>query len=335
MRIIIGFLMLIIVFYSCESGASKIKKDKKITIEKKDTIKDVPKKVVSLEPFEMDDTEIRYKVEIDTSLSDVEVDNSLEKIRINTSIKNTEVELTTETDIKIVKEEIYSDKTREIKPMVILFNHLKFDELLKKHVSESGVVNYESFKKEEYKLNQYLKMLASVEPKENWTRNKKLAYYINLYNASTVSLILDNYPLKSIKDITQALEKSFIKIGSKNFSLNELEDNIIRSTFKEPKIHFAINCATVSCPKLSNSAFSEKNIDRLLKENTERFLKNTLIGVSKIGNKVELSRIFDWYVDDFGGEENLLNWITSNSDLDLSDASFKSFKTYDWELNNK
>ena len=219
--------------------------------------------------------------------------------------------------------------------MVISFNHLKFDELLKKHVSENGVVNYDSFKKEEYKLNQYLKMLASVEPKENWTRNKKLAYCINLYNASTVSLILDNYPLKSIKDITQALEKSFIKIGSKNFSLNELENNIIRSTFKEPKIHFAINCGTVSSPKLSNSAFSEKNIDRLLKENTERFLKNTLIGVSKIGDKVELSRIFDWYLDDFGGKENLLNWITSNSDLDLSDASFKSFKTYDWELNNK
>lgn len=219
--------------------------------------------------------------------------------------------------------------------MVITFNHLKFNELLQRHVSLNGIVNYDSFKKEEYKLNEYLKMLAATEPTIEWSNNKKLAYYINLYNASTISLILQNYPLKSIKDINKAWDISFVKVLGKVFSLNDIENKIIRPTFKEPRIHFAINCAAVSCPKILNKAFSEKNIATLLQENTERFLENTTIGLKQYGTKVEISKIFDWYAVDFGGKENLLKWISDHSNQDLSKSSLKGFITYNWELNNK
>ena len=130
-------------------------------------------------------------------------------------------------DVESVDSVVVSSLEVAQEPMVITFNHLKFNELLQKHVSENGVVNYDSFKKETHKLDEYLKMLASTTPKSTWSRNKQLAYYINLYNASTVSLILKNYPLKSILDITKAWDISFIKVGENTFSLNDVENKII------------------------------------------------------------------------------------------------------------
>jgi|TARA_B110000261_G_C13081515_1_gene356130 hypothetical protein len=221
------------------------------------------------------------------------------------------------------------------KHMVINFNHLKFNEILQKNVSSTGVVNYDSLKKEEYKLNEYLKMLAVSDPKTGWSRNKKLAYYINLYNASTISLILQNYPLKSIKDIDKPWDISFIKVGAKTLSLNDIEHKIIRPTFKEPRVHFSVNCAATSCPKLSNKAFSEKNINALLQENTERFMADSFSGLRSDGKEIELSQIFEWYIVDFGGKDSLLQWITNNSIQDLSQSKLKGFISYSWELNNK
>lgn len=220
-------------------------------------------------------------------------------------------------------------------PMVITFNHNKFNELLQKHVTPNGVVNYDSFKKEEKKLDSYLGMLKDTKPTSNWSSKKKLAYYINIYNASTIKLILSNYPLKSIMDIPKAWDLPVVKIGDEVFTLNHIENNIIRPTFKEPRIHFAVNCAAVSCPKLSNQAFSESNINTLLQLNTERFLNDSNIGMLQKGKKVELSQIFEWYAVDFGGKENLLKWISNNSKMDLTNSKFKGFIPYNWELNNK
>lgn len=239
-----------------------------------------------------------------------------------------------ESTSEIVVEEV-EEVVEEIAPMVIKFNHLKFNELLQKHVSNEGVVNYDSFKKEQYKLSEYLKMLASSEPKDSWSKNKKLAYYINLYNASTISLILDKYPLKSIMDIDKAWDISFVKIGSKTLSLNDIENKIIRPIFKEPRIHFAVNCAAVSCPKISNQAFSESNLESLLQENTERFVANNSIGVIQKGDEVNVSQIFEWYAVDFGGKSNILKWISDNSKMNLSSATLGDFIPYNWDLNNK
>ena len=341
MKKIIGFTILAIIVGSCGNKVNKNTVNQKVINEKVEFIE--KKEGLDVEDLE---TKISDKVESVNALSELEiadpkVEKKIDSSEIVVDLKN-HTEDVINTDVEVVKglelfveEDAVVPRVDRVKPMVITFNHLKFNELLQKHVSGNGVVNYDSFKKEEYKLNEYLKMLTSAEPKESWSRNKKLAYYINLYNASTVSLILKNYPVKSIKDIENAWDISFIKIGKKTISLNYLENKIIRPVFKEPKIHFAVNCGAASCPKLSNNAFSEKNVDTLLQENTERFLKSSGIGIKQNGGEVELSKIFEWYADDFGGKDNLLEWITTNSSLDLSKDSVKSFITYDWELNDK
>lgn len=341
MKKIIGFTILAIIVGSCGNKVNKNTVNQKVINEKVEFLE--KKEGLVVENLE---TKISDKVESVNALSELEIADPKVEKKIDSSEIVVELKNNTEdvmiTDVEVVKgvklfteEDAVVPRVDRVKPMVITFNHLKFNELLQKHVSGNGVVNYDSFKKEEYKLNEYLKMLTSAQPKESWSRNKKLAYYINLYNASTVSLILKNYPVKSIKDIENAWDISFIKIGKKTISLNYLENKIIRPVFKEPKIHFAVNCGAASCPKLSNNAFSEKNVDTLLQENTERFLKSSGIGIKQNGGEVELSKIFEWYADDFGGKDNLLEWITTNSSLDLSKDSIKSFITYDWELNDK
>ena len=341
MNRIIGFTILAFIVGSCVDEVNKNKVNHKGNNEKVKFLEN--KEDLLVEHLE---TKTSDNVESVNALSDLKIaDQKVEKQINSSEVVDEQINLdkdVIDADLKFVKgdgllvsDDFVVSSLESVKPMVITFNHLKFNELLQKHVSGNGVVNYDSFKKEEYKLGEYLKMLTSTEPKENWSRNKKLAYYINIYNASTVSLILKNYPVKSIKDINNALDIPFIKIGKRTISLNYLENKIILPGFKEPKIHFAVNCGAASCPKLSNNAFSEKNIDTLLQENLERFLKSSGIGIKQNGDKVELSKIFEWYADDFGGKDNLLKWITTNSSLNLSKYSFKSFITYDWSLNNK
>jgi hypothetical protein len=335
MKRIIGITALVITLGSCGAEVTETSGNientdlKEAVVEAKQAVivDDVMPKVID----EIEDepkaeiVERSVKNKIDPSVTNIEVFDKVSGV----SVVYNEVVIAEEVEVVVVEEGM------EFVPVVITFNHLKFNELLQKNVSIDGIVNYDSFKKEEHKLNEYLKMLTSTKPVESWSRNKKLVYYINLYNASTISLILKNYPLKSIMDIDKAWDIPFIKVGEKMLSLNDVENKIIRPTFKEPRIHFAVNCAAVSCPKLSNKAFSEKNINYLLQVNTERFLKDTVIGLKQNGSEVELSQIFEWYAVDFGGKEELLNWITANSNLDLSKASFKGFITYNWGLNNK
>ena len=341
MNRIIGFTILAFIVGSCVNEVNKNKENHKGNNEKVKFLEN--KENLLVEHLE---TKTSDNVESINALSELKIaDQKVEKQINSSEVVDEQINPdkgVIDADLEFVKgggllvsDDVVVSSLESVKPMVITFNHLKFNELLQKHVSGNGVVNYDSFKKEEYKLGEYLKMLTSTEPKENWSRNKKLAYYINIYNASTVSLILKNYPVKSIKDIKNALDIPFIKIGKKTISLNYLENKIIRPVFKEPKIHFAVNCGAASCPKLSNYAFSEKNIDTLLQENLERFLKSSGIGIKQNGDKVELSKIFEWYADDFGGKDNLLKWITTNSSLNLSKYSFKSFITYDWSLNDK
>lgn len=307
------------------------------------------KKVDKVET-EMSSGSLPKLVKIDSAQSDINVD-STDKIKSTLSIVKDDIKRVEEVVVKkpdspIEEEEVLSKREVISAPeinskgevplgMVISFNHLKFNEILQKHVSDKGVVNYESLKIDAKKLKSYLAMLKEVQPVSTWSRNKKLAYYINIYNASTLQLIVEHYPLKSIMDIDKAWDLQIVEIGEKMYTLNQIENDIIRPTFKDARIHFAINCAAVSCPKLSNVAFSENNVEILLKANTERFLNDKQIGLSIVDQSVELSSIFDWYAVDFGGKENLLKWITENSTQNLDGKILKGFFSYNWDLNNK
>lgn len=216
--------------------------------------------------------------------------------------------------------------------------HEVWTALLQKHVSESGQVNYKGFISDTVLLQQYLDKITKYSPGKNWTKEEQLAYWINAYNAFTVKLIVDNYPVKSIKDISNGLSMinspwdiSFFKIGDIDFDLNTIEHDILRKKFDEPRIHFAINCASFSCPKLRNEAFTAVKLERQLNEQATDFINDATKNMIA-ENEIRLSKIFDWFKSDFTKSVDLLTYIEQYQPT--IDKTLKvNYMDYDWSLN--
>jgi Protein of unknown function, DUF547 len=213
-----------------------------------------------------------------------------------------------------------------------LIDHSPWDTLLKKYVHENGLVDYKGFLKDRKNLKSYLKMLSQNPPKEQWSKAELLAYYINTYNAYTIDLILANYPVKSIKEINGPWTKAIIPIGDKHLSLGGLENSILRK-MNEPRIHFAINCASYSCPNLLNEAFTADKIERQLEKVSISFINGDKNQISK--NGAALSHIFKWYKKDFvvQGEKDLIAFINQYSHVKIDTSAKISYMEYDWNLN--
>lgn len=209
--------------------------------------------------------------------------------------------------------------------------HDEFDALLKKHVSSSGKVSYKGFKNDEGKLDSYLQKLEKTSVEKSWSRNKKLAFWINAYNANTIKLILKNYPIKSIMDLHNGKpwDAKWIKIDQRTLSLNNIENDIIRPKFNEPRIHFAVNCAAKSCPPLLNKAWTASNLNSNFERQTKSFINNSNYNSITSGN-VEVSKIFDWYGKDFG---DLRAYLNKYSKTTISSGTSINFKSYNWDLN--
>ncbi len=210
-------------------------------------------------------------------------------------------------------------------------SHEAWDILLKKHVDEEGMVDYRGFKKDSAALNAYLDMLATHLPGPQTGREERLAYYINLYNAATVKLILDHYPLKSIRDIGHPWDKKWIPLGGELLSLGHIEHKILRK-MGEPRIHFAINCASYSCPKLLNEAFTVARLEAQLEMATTSFIRDTTR--NHIGtDALELSQIFQWYKADFTEGGSLIEYIRPYAPNPINPDAKISYRKYDWSLN--
>jgi hypothetical protein len=210
-------------------------------------------------------------------------------------------------------------------------NHTAWNSLSKKHINQNGDVNYKAFKKDEAQLDAYLKYLATNDPKSDWSKNEKLAYYINLYNAGTVKLILDNYPLKSIKDISKPWDKEWLKVGDKTYSLGQIEHEVLRK-MDEPRIHFAINCASFSCPKLSNEAYTATNMQAKLNQATIDFVNDKKRNIIT-PNNAQLSAIFKWFKSDFTKNGSVIDFIQPYSKIKIGTKVKISYLVYDWSLN--
>lgn len=215
---------------------------------------------------------------------------------------------------------------------IINVDYSEWDQLLKKYVNDKGFVNYKGFKTDQDKLQAYLTKLSKFEPNDQWSVQELLAYYINLYNAATVELILNNYPTKSIKDIKGAWTKGFVKIGDKNISLGAIENGILRK-MNEPRIHFAINCASYSCPKLMKDAYKAAKINEQLDAAAKEFINGNKNDIS--ANNPKLSKIFDFYTGDFkvNGKKDLIAYINQYSTIKINPKAKYTFKEYDWSLN--
>ncbi|MBA6340299.1 DUF547 domain-containing protein [Colwellia sp. MB02u-10] len=238
--------------------------------------------------------------------------------------------------------------------------HQPWQALLTQHVSpindgHSSQVNYAGMKTDHVKLTAYLTALGKIDKQtfEQWPAPKQLSFLINAYNAWTVELILTAYPdIKSIKDLgsffSSPWSKKFIPLLGETRSLDNIEHELIRGDNKygDPRIHFAVNCASIGCPALREEAYSADKLEQQLSEQTIRFLTD------KSRNRftedaMELSAIFKWYGDDFTqgfrGSHSLSAFVLLYREaLNLTpaqQAGLKSedmatnFLNYDWALN--
>jgi hypothetical protein len=215
-----------------------------------------------------------------------------------------------------------------------------YADLLKKYVS-AGKVDYAGFKSEEAKVDRYLKILENVDP-EKLSRNEQFAFYTNAYNAWTIKLILSGYPgVTSIKDLGSLLrspwKKKFVRLDGEVITLDHIEHEILRPRFKDPRVHFAINCAAKSCPPLRPEPFSGANLDQQLDDMTRSFI-NDPKSYRLEDNELHVSRIFEWFSEDF--KDDAFGFFLKYATGDLlkklkakSDRIIIKYLQYDWSLN--
>ena len=223
-------------------------------------------------------------------------------------------------------------------------SHSIWNELLQKHVDQEGNVNYDGFLLERKKLESYLILLSKNAPNDElWSDQDQLAYWINAYNAFTIELILRNYPLSSIKNIGSSIQIpfinspwdiQFIEINGEKYDLNNIEHNILRKNYNEPRIHFAINCASESCPQLRNKAYVSEKIEMQLEEQARYFINDdSKNSISK--DTITISKIFSWFSGDFEKNGSLITFLNQYSDTIINDNATITYKTYNWDLNNQ
>lgn len=222
--------------------------------------------------------------------------------------------------------------------------HGAWTTLLKKHVNERGGVNYKGFMADSTALNQYLQMLGNNAPATSWSREEKLAYWINAYNAFTIKLITMYYPVKSIKDIGPAAQvifvntpwdKKFFSIGGRKMTLNTIEHKILRKKFTEPRIHFAVNCASISCPQLLNEAYEAVTLEAQLTAQARTFLADTNKNKVDASNP-KLSSIFKWFNGDFKKTGlSKIAFINQYSPVAIHPEANLDYLEYNWDLNEQ
>lgn len=216
--------------------------------------------------------------------------------------------------------------------------HEVWNDLLQTHVSEDGKVDYKGFLSDKDKLDEYLSSLSNFPwDRVRMTREGEMAFWINAYNAFTVKLITNNYPIESITLLNDGYrnpwDQEFILMKGAYMSLNTIEHEILRAKYKDARIHFAINCASVSCPRLMNVAFTPENLEVLLEQGAVEYINNPLENkISPV--KAELSQLFQWFASDFvEAKGSVKDFINAYSRVKLSDKAVVDYKEYDWSLN--
>lgn len=226
-------------------------------------------------------------------------------------------------------------------------NHSAWDTLLKRYLiaDDSGVnlFQYSLVNQDDKKrLSQYLEQLQAIDPRA-YPKEEQKAYWINLYNAATVNLILDHYPVQSITKISERFfgfgpwDDDLLKVAGQTLTLNNIEHGILRPIWKDNRIHYAVNCASYGCPNLRKEAFTADNTEVLLEQAAVDYINHPR-GVTVKGDELHLSSIYHWYLDDFGGElTSLIKHLKVYAKPTLSSklgANFKDYEhDYDWSLN--
>lgn len=221
-------------------------------------------------------------------------------------------------------------------------NHASWNALLIEHVSADGRVDYAGFQQDIQLLEAYLEELNVQAPDTDvWSEAEQLAFWINAYNAFTVKLIVDHYPVQSIQDLhpfpyipllRTVWHKPLFRIANRAISLDHIEHGILRKEFDEPRIHFAINCASASCPPLMPKAYVAEDLDSQLDQAARNFLRNRQYNQLS-EHEAQLSKIFSWFRSDFTKEGSLIDFLNKYAEPQLSPMAKINFLPYDWSLN--
>ena len=233
-------------------------------------------------------------------------------------------------------------------------SHAVWTEVLAEHV-QGDRFDYAALKKDPAKLTAYIETLRAVDAKTlaSFTDDQRMAFWINVYNAHVVQLIVDNYPVKSIRDlgtlVNKVWNKRFIQMPAlhpdgknKNLSLDDVEHKILRPRFEDARVHAAVNCASISCPPLRNEAFVAARLDAQLDEQVRLWLQDTTRNRFDVAKgKLEVSKIFDSFKGDFVRESKTVQaWIAKYAPEDVAafiESAKKvkvSYLDYSWKLND-
>ena len=232
----------------------------------------------------------------------------------------------------------------------VTVDHSAWDALLKTYLvpGEDGLnyVDYGRFKAKGAKaLKDYVASLEATDVTK-LNRPEQFAFWANLYNAKTIDIILDHYPVKSIKDIRLTFYRPFdgpwvaevTKVNGIDLSLNDIEHTIMRGLWKEPRVHYAVNCASIGCPNLMTKAFTGANLESMLDKGARAYV-NSPRGIQIKDGKVIASKIYRWFAEDFGGsEKGVLAHARAHAEGDLAKSLTRTSAIadyeYDWNLND-
>lgn len=228
--------------------------------------------------------------------------------------------------------------------------HQTWDELLRRYVDADGFVDYAGWKQSPedlQRLDEYLAALSRADAARDATAVQRLAFWINAYNAVTVRGILREYPTTSIQNHTARVwgyniwRDLKLIVGDHRYSLGEIEHSILRQ-MNEPRIHFAIVCASRGCPRLLNEAYSAERLEEQLSRNTLAFFADsTKCSVDAAKNELHLSPILEWFATDFGAStpavlQYIANWLPEAAqEVTRSQGVRVNYLDYDWSLNDQ
>lgn len=226
-------------------------------------------------------------------------------------------------------------------------DHTIWNDLLNRYVVEDqskfNRFSYKAFSNgDRQQLRQYLGDLSNTKISD-YSRDQQRAYWINMYNALTVYVTLEHYPIKSIRDISSGLFSSgpwgmkLIKVEGEALTLDDIEHRILRPIWKDPRIHYAVNCASIGCPNLQREAFTAGNTDEMLEKAATDFINHPRAASVSSTGKLRVSSIYVWFADDFGGEKGVIKHLKQYAKPELRTAlnTIDSIDDdhYDWDLN--
>lgn len=215
-------------------------------------------------------------------------------------------------------------------------NFEKKAELFFKQYVEKGLVDYESLHKDPTKLNALVADLKSTDTAKMPAEERK-AFLINAYNIMVISQVVDGYPVNSPMEITGFFENKKFNIGPEKYTLNSLENKYLRPTYKDSRFHFTLVCGALSCPPITNFAYTTEKLDAQMEQQTILAMANEdFIRVNHAEKKVYISEIFKWYTKDFTSEKgSLLDYINAYRKNEIPKNYTISYYPYDWTLNTQ